>query len=295
LRRQERITICSKCDPVRRVPYSGCVIVFFGLCLTQLITAATIDTVIIASRAMNKDLKAVVVQPDPQNNHSEVRYPVLYLLHGWSGSYRDWSRHTDLKPLADTYRLIIVCPDGGYAGWYLDSPLKTDSQYETYIAREVVRYIDEHYATLADEKHRAICGQSMGGHGAISLICKYPGVFGAASSMSGVMELNDPRRRAGLSEVLGSFETDPSLWGKNSCLYLIYKLRDKNKALLFDCGIEDFCMNGNRNIHRKMLELNIAHEYIERPGRHTWEYWVNALEYHLLFFSIFWKNPADSN
>jgi putative tributyrin esterase len=255
--------------------------------------AASIDTVMIHSQAMQKDLKAVVVLPDPAQTKMSVHYPVVYLLHGWSGSYRDWSSHTDLKPLADKYQLIIVCPDGGYAGWYIDSPYKKDSQYETYIAREVVKYMDEHYSTLADADHRALCGLSMGGHGAITLICKYPDTFGAAGSMSGVMELNDPKRRAGLNEVLGSFESNQLLWEKNSALYLVYKLKEKNKALLFDCGIEDFCIDGNRKIHQKLMELGMAHDYYERPGRHDWDYWVNALEYHLLFFSKFWQKTAD--
>jgi S-formylglutathione hydrolase FrmB len=42
------------------------------------------------------------------------------------------------------------------------------------------------------------------------------------------------------------------------------------------------------------MELKIPHEYYERPGRHTWEYWVNALEYHLLFFTKFWQKPEDT-
>jgi len=259
------------------------------------VSAASIDTVIISSKNMNKDLKAVIVKPDRPDTGAALRYPVLYLLHGWSGSYRDWSKHIDLQPLADKYQLIIVCPDGGYAGWYLDSPLKKDSQYETYIAREVVIYIDDNYPTLADPVHRAICGLSMGGHGAISLICKYPQVFGAAGSMSGVMTLDDPNRRAGLHEVLGSFENNQILWEMNSSLYLVYKLRNKNKALLFDCGSGDFCLNGNRKIHHKLLDLGIAHEYYERPGGHKWEYWTNALEYHLLFFSKYWLSTANPN
>jgi putative tributyrin esterase len=274
-----------------------CVVISF-LLLSFFFTAvfaATIDTVTISSKSMKVDLKAVIVKPDISKNSTMIHYPVLYLLHGWSGSYRDWSNHIDLRPLVETYQLIIVCPDGGYAGWYLDSPINKDSQYETYLAREVVQYIDKHYATLADSVHRAICGLSMGGHGAISLICKYPGVFGAASSMSGVMTLDDPNRRAGLKDVLGSFEANQILWEKNSCLYLVYKLREKNKALLFDCGTMDFCLEGNRRIHQKLLDLDIAHEYYERPGGHKWEYWVNALEYHLLFFKKFWAERAALN
>ena len=282
--------ICPECSQVnKQIKHTICNIFLISFIFATLLSAATLDTVMIHSQAMHKDLRAVVVIPDLPAGNMVVHYPVVYLLHGWSGSYRDWSGHMDLKPLADKYRLIIVCPDGGYAGWYIDSPYKKDSQYETYIAREVVRYMDEHYTTLADADHRALCGLSMGGHGAISLLCKYPGVFGAAGSMSGVMELNDPEHRAGLHEVLGDFESNQLLWGKNSCLYLVYKLKNKNKGLLFDCGLEDFCLDGNRKIHQKLIELDIAHDYYERPGQHRWEYWVNALEFHLLFFTKFWQ------
>ena len=257
------------------------------------VPAATVDTVAIHSKSMQKDLKAVIVKPDPQRTDIAVRYPVLYLLHGWSGSYRDWSSHMDLAPLADKYQVIIVCPDGAYAGWYINSPINKDLQYETFISREVVQYMDQHYATLADVNHRAICGLSMGGHGAISLICKYPDVFGAAGSMSGVMELNEFEQQIGISEVLGSYDNNQLLWEKNSCLYLVYKLREKNKGLIFDCGIEDFYVAGNRKIHQKLMELKIPHEYYERPGSHTWDYWVNVLEYHLLFFNKFWQKTGN--
>jgi len=58
----------------------------------------------------------------------------------------------------------------------------------------------------------------------------------------------------------------------------------RHKAILLDCGVDDFLLDTNRQLHQRMLELKIEHDYIERPGAHTWSYWTNALEYHLLFF-----------
>jgi S-formylglutathione hydrolase FrmB len=54
-----------------------------------------------------------------------------------------------------------------YAGWYFDSPANKDFMYETYICKELVGYVDSHYATIATRKGRAITGLSMGGHGAL--------------------------------------------------------------------------------------------------------------------------------
>ncbi len=245
--------------------------------------AAQLDTLIVPSTAMSKKPKAVVVLPE-QYLKSQSRFPVVYLLHGWSGSYRDWPTKIDLKPLADKYGFIIVCPDGGYAGWYINSPLIKDSQYETYIAKEVVAFVDKNYRTVADSTGRYLCGLSMGGHGAFTLLAKYPEQYAGAGSMSGAMAMTGGERRAGLADILGDYETNQQRWGENSALILADRLVGRNKAILIDCGVDDFLYQTNVLLHKKMLDLKIPHDYIERPGAHTWGYWTNALEYHLLFF-----------
>lgn len=248
--------------------------------------AASLDTIIIKSNVMQKKPKAVIVLPDAYQN-SKSEFPVLYLLHGWSGAYDDWAKKTDLRPLSDRYSIIIVCPDGGYDGWYIDSPLKKDSQYETYISAEVVRYIDTHYRTIADTDGRFICGLSMGGHGAISLLAKQPDRYAAAGSMSGVMALNSSSKRFGIGQLIGDYETHRDKWEQYSCLNLIENLTGLDKGIIIDCGIADFTIDVNRQIHRKLMELGIVHDYYERPGAHSWDYWTNALEYHIMYFIKF--------
>ncbi len=248
--------------------------------------AASLDTVVITSQAMQKKPRAVIVLPGAyQNPKSE--FPVLYLLHGWSGAYDDWAKKTDLGPLSDRYSIIIVCPDGGYAGWYIDSPLKKDSQYETYISEEVVRYIDKQYRTIADNDSRFICGLSMGGHGAISLLAKHPDIYAAAGSMSGVMVLSSSSKRFGIGQLIGDYETHRGKWEQYSCLNLIENLTGLDKGIIIDCGIADFTIDVNRQMHGKLMELGIPHDYYERPGAHSWDYWANALEYHIMYFIKF--------
>ncbi|MCK5032803.1 MAG: esterase family protein [Calditrichia bacterium] len=248
------------------------------------IFAGIVDTVSVPSEVMQKEYKAVIVFPDKYLANHDEYWPVVYLLHGWSGKYSDWAKKTDLGTLADKYEFIIVCPDGVYAGWYLDSPLIKDSQYETYIAKEVVQYVDENYRIIAKTKGRFICGLSMGGQGAIRLISKYPELFDAAGSMSGVMELSEATKKYGLIQLLGDYESNKDLWQDESCLKIVESLAGKNKGLIIDCGIKDRFIESNRKIHQKMIDLNIQHDYYERPGGHSWDYWVNALDFHLLFF-----------
>jgi S-formylglutathione hydrolase FrmB len=156
-------------------------------------TAATVDTVDIYSSAMHKSSKCVVIIPAKAGKHKE-RLPAVYLLHGWSGNYNNWiTRVTALRKYADEYRLLIVCPDGHYSSWYFDSPVDSTMRYETYITKEVVDYIDNHYPTVKDRKARAITGLSMGGHGGLYLGFRHADIFGGCGSMSGGVDLNSSR------------------------------------------------------------------------------------------------------
>jgi len=253
--------------------------------------AGDVDTVAIYSHAMNKPLSVVIVIPDGYQI-SQKRYPVVYLLHGWSGDYSNWATHTDLGPYADKYNLILVCPDGGYAGWYVDSPLVEDSQYETYISKEVVAYMDTNYRTIAETKGRALTGLSMGGHGAILLLCKHPEEYIAAGSMSGVLDLTFSTKQYGLKELLGDYKKHPENWANNSCMNLVENLRGYERGVLIDDGINDFVIEINRAMHHKLLGMDYPHDYVERPGKHNWDYWTRALDYHLMFLSEWLAPPS---
>ncbi len=250
--------------------------------------AATVDTVNIYSTAMKKSSKCVVVVPGTANNTQ--RFPVVYLLHGYSGNYSNWiNRVPELGTLADTWQLIIVCPDGEYSSWYFNSPLDSNYQYETYIATEVVHYIDKHFPTLPDKNNRAITGLSMGGHGGLFLGWRNPEIFSACGSMSGGVNLNAARSKYDISKRIGDTIRYKNNWNDYSVYYMIEKAPRQPLAIIFDCGTEDFFYDINAQLHKKMVQLKIQHDYIERPGAHNWEYWRNALPYQLQFFSRHFK------
>ena len=50
---------------------------------------------------------------------------------------------------------------------------------------------------------------------------------------------------------------------------------------------------GNKRLHEKLVERNIPHDYIERPGNHTWDYWANSIKYQLLFFSDYFDSQKN--
>ncbi|MDR3693405.1 alpha/beta hydrolase family protein [Mucilaginibacter sp.] len=250
--------------------------------------AATVDTVLTHSTAMNKDIKAVVIRPDDYS--ASKKFPVLYLLHGFSGNYSDWIlKVPSIKKLSDVYNMVIVCPDGGFASWYFDSPVSKEWQFETYISKELISYIDSHYSTITDRSGRAITGLSMGGHGALYLAFKHLDLFGAAGSMSGGVDLRPFSDSFGIEQVLGKYSLFPQRWEQNSVINMVYLLKPNSLAITFDCGSSDFLFGANKALHEKLLERNIPHDFTVRPGAHSWDYWGNSINYQALFFSRFFN------
>lgn len=252
-------------------------------------TAAVVDTVETYSASMKKSIKAVVITPD--NYASAKELPVVYLLHGYSGNYADWiSRAKGFEKAADQYQLIIVCPDGNNS-WYWDSPVDPRYKYETYVSKELVEWIDSKYKTIKNPKGRAITGLSMGGHGALYLAFRHQDVFGAAGSMSGGVDIRPFPNNWDMAARLGKYAEHPDNWEKNTVINLLHLLTPNSLSLIIDCGTDDFFFKVNENLHQQLLQRNIPHDYITRPGAHNWPYWNNAIGYQLLFMNNFFKIP----
>jgi S-formylglutathione hydrolase FrmB len=269
------------------------VLLFCFLLHSTVIVAGTADTIKIYSAAMKKEIPCVVIRPDSYPQKTQ-RYPVVYLLHGYSGNYSDWIKKVPaLLQAVDRYQTLIVCPDGGYSSWYFDSPIDSTMRYETHIVGEVVPEIDRRYRTLPERRFRAITGLSMGGHGALFLAWRHAGLFAAAGSMSGGVDLNASRNRFDISKRIGDTIRYAGNWSSYSVHHLIETPPKAPLALLIDCGTEDFFFDINQRLHNRLLQLRIRHDYVERPGSHNWAYWQNAVEYQLLYFHLFFKGQLS--
>lgn len=248
--------------------------------------AASADTVTTYSPAMKKNIKAVVITP--ANYARGKSFPVVYLLHGYSDTYDVWVKLVPgIKTLADNYGFMIVCPDGQYSSWYFDSPVDSTWKYETYISKELTAWVDTHYKTIRTSSGRAITGLSMGGHGALYLAFRHQDVFGAAGSMSGGVDIRPFPNNWDLSKRLGTYASHPDTWDQNTVINLTHLLTPTSLKLIIDCGTEDFFYPVNQKLHQKRSDNNIPHDYITRPGGHSWSYWANSIAYQLLFMHNF--------
>lgn len=256
---------------------------FFALTLQ----AARVDTLMVKSPSMNKEVKVVCVLPDKALGKQAC--PVAYLLHGYGGNALTWiTLKPELPQIADEKGIIFVCPDGK-SSWYWDSPQNPSSRYETFISSELVAYTDAHYATIPDRKARAISGLSMGGHGALWNAIRHKDVFGAVGSMSGGVDIRPFPKKWEMSKQLGEIAGNEDVWDAHTVVNQLDRIENGDLAIIVDCGEADFFLEVNKDLHKRLLERKIDHDFITRPGGHTGTYWNNSIDYHILFFDKFFK------
>jgi enterochelin esterase-like enzyme len=133
-----------------------------------------------------------VYLPPSYASSRNQRYPVVYLLHGYGLTGERWMTFTNLAEAADKTiaagtikEMILVSPDAftKHSGsMYSSSP--TTGDWESYIAEDLVSYIDSHYRTIANRMSRGLGGHSMGGYGTIRIGMKRPDVFSSLDVMS---------------------------------------------------------------------------------------------------------------
>ena len=134
----------------------------------------------------------------------------------------------------------------------------------------------------------------MGGHGALWNAIRHTDVFGAAGSTSGGVDIRPFSKNWMMPEQLGEMETNKEVWEQHTVINQVDKLQKDDLAMIIDCGEADFFLDVNKNLHKRLLELKIDHDFITRPGGHNGEYWNNSIDYQILFFSKFFKKQLPA-
>jgi putative tributyrin esterase len=234
----------------------------------------------LASNLAARDMPYRVIVPRDYNRKSTERFPVVYLLHGLTGHFDNWTDRTAVKQYAESHRFIIVTPEGAN-GWYSDSVADPKEKYESYIIKELIPEIDRSYRTVADRDHRFIAGLSMGGYGSIKFGLKYPEMFTLVGSFSGALgaagftEKNAAGIGKSIDVIFGPEGSETR--AANDIFKAVKEIStERVKALPFiylSCGTEDFLFQNNREFNTLLIEKKIPHEYREHPGAHSWPFW----------------------
>ncbi|HEX2927716.1 MAG TPA: alpha/beta hydrolase-fold protein [Ruminiclostridium sp.] len=212
----------------------------------------------------------------------------LYLLHGYSGTNKDWLLGSSVAEMALKYNLAIVMPAGGNS-FYLDGK-GTGKAYSQYVGKELVDYTRSVFGLSDKKEDTFIGGYSMGGFGAIHTGLAFPETFSKVIALSSALIVHGIKnKKEDFKNAIADYFYYTSVFGDldkldtslNNPEYQIHKMKEEGKAIppiYMACGTEDFLINENRAFHQFLTEENVDVTYVESQGVHNWTFWNEYLE-----------------
>ena len=264
--------------------------------------SVTLENLRLPSKILQRDTTFFVYLPKGYLT-SGLEYPVLYLLHGGGDQGDAWLKKGNLKSIADQAfqdkadKAIVVMPYCQNQRWRND--IAGEYRYEDYFMEELIPHIESLFRCRKDRDSRAIAGLSRGGYGALFLSLKRPDVFGTCFAMSPTIRTHEFVRSLPESEFLrmypGCLPKDyqsgddriNDFYLRHDILNLVTQVPENQKnavRFFIDCGDSDIFIEGARLLDKEMTRLGIPHQFLVRPGSHTWEYWQTSLKTALPFF-----------
>lgn len=231
---------------------------------------------------------------------SELRYPVLYLLHGNGGNRRDWVDHGNLQRTVDGLiasgqmpPAVIVMPDAGVT-WYVDRK----ERMETAVMRDLIPEVEKNLRVLTSREARLIGGLSMGGYGALRFALKYPERFAAAALLSPAIydPLPPPKSSARSVGTFGAPAFDEQVWRSLNypTLWPEYLAKQLPVPMYINSGDDDeFMIEAEATRLYSLLrasgqpaELRIV------DGKHAWPVWAGTIGDALKYIFRYSAKPS---
>jgi enterochelin esterase-like enzyme len=226
------------------------------------------------SEVVGRQQHYFIYLPPCYDARSDVRYPVVYLLHGIPMDEHHWLDEGVVE-IADKLfgsgelpPFIMVMPHGDYA-LYTDTS-GGDKSFEGVIVNELIPAIDKRFRTLADPGHRAIGGISRGGVWALEIAFKHPDMFDAVGGHSPALAVNRATN-----------DYDPMVLAKSEP---IDQLR-----IFLDAGDRDWTRTETQALSKLLAERYIPHTFTIGKGDHDYPYWATQVEAYLRFYGAPWK------
>ncbi len=269
----------------------------------------TVKAVGFEAPSVGRTMKYNIGLPAGYDASGDKRYPVLYLLHGFSSNYTAWAKLGAVKA-AKGLDLIVVMPDVGNS-WYLNYAESDDGQknaWEEFIVKDLIGHVDATYRTIARREGRAINGLSMGGYGGITVGLRHPDLFCSIGSHSGALGFartigerlrsNQPLAKRknepsptpnkdidieGFQSQLertpkGKLFTKPEQADAVDPFKLVLAVpKDKLPHIYVDCGTEDGLIKASREFAKLCMDNTIPFTYAESTGGHSAPYWAREI------------------
>lgn len=208
----------------------------------------------------------LVYTPPGYDADTNMRYPVLYLQHGSGEAQTSWTAQGRANFIMDNLiaqgraaKMLIVM-DNGYAPEPGASAHdRTRNRFTEFLPKELVPEIDRSFRTLADRKHRAMAGLSMGAGQAMTIGLGNHELFASVGSFSGGSRQFDPKTS------YNGFFADPA------------KANKQLDLLWIGCGRGDSLFEGAKALHETLEKAGVEHVWYESEGKHEWAVWRHHL------------------
>jgi putative tributyrin esterase len=226
------------------------------------------------SAALGRDIQYRVISP----SHSvRPKLPVVYLLHGGGGGFRDWSNYSDVAGFAESGRLLVM-PEGE-SSYYTNAVDPPQDRFEDYITRDLIDDVEDRFPAASGRANRAIIGVSMGGFGAVKIALRHPGLFAFAGGISSAI---DVPRRAFSWKRLSQSRHNESIFGptgsqtrrENNPFVLARTANPQDSPYLFlTCGEQEGLLPANREFAALLGQRHFSYEFHTVSGGHDWNQW----------------------
>ena len=235
----------------------------------------TMTDVTFRSSALGREMPYRIVMPSSISPGQKL--PVVYLLHGGGGGYRDWTNYSDVAKFAES-GLILVMPEGN-SSYYTNSVAHPEDRYEDYLVSDVISEVESKYPVAPGRQNRAIVGVSMGGYGAVKIAMKHPEIFAFAGGLSAAVDV--PTRPFSIKRV-SQWRFHSSIFGPSGSQtrhdndpYVLARSVDPSRMpyLFLTCGEQEGLLPANRKLAAILQERGFAYEFHTSPGDHNWVQW----------------------
>ncbi len=220
------------------------------------------------SESTDSQRRAFVYTPPGYDSDSEIRYPVLYLQHGWGENEYGWSVQGHAGFIMDnliadgkskpflivmTYGMTNEVRMGGIRNFDI-------KDFETVLVDELVPYIDKHFRTLTDQPNRAMAGLSMGSMETKSITLRNLDKFSHIGLFSGATISDD------------DVETSDKFKDKVKLVFVSYGSKEVDGGQTRRGGNPEDTV-------KQLKELGInAHYYLSPETAHEWQSWRRSLK-----------------
>jgi S-formylglutathione hydrolase FrmB len=241
----------------------------------QIVAGVAMQDVTFHSGALKREMPYRVFLP--AQIPAGQKLPVVYLLHGNGGGFRNWSDYSDVSKYA-AQGLILIMPDGN-SSYFMNAVEKPRDKYEDYLMQDLIGDVEGRFPAKPGRANRAVVGVSMGGFAAVTLALRHPDMFFFAGAISPAIDVPERRftwKRASrwwefrsIFGPLGSAERD----ARDPFVLLRSAKPASTPYVYLTAGEQESLREPIERFAAHLQARGVAYEFHTKPGGHDWAEW----------------------